>query len=439
MGVRPNVVVIGAGFGGLAVARGLAKQPVEVILIDRQNFTTFQPLLYQVATSGLNPADVAYPVRGLFHDQPNLRFRRAEVTGVDWEARTVELADQQPIHFDHLVVAAGTVATWFDTPGAEEFAHPLYTLSDSVHLRNHIVERFEAADANPALIDQGALTFVVVGGGPTGVETAGALAELVAVVFRRDYPQMDIGKARVILVEARDVLLSPFHARSQQVAAETLSARHVELRLDEAVAEVGPTSVRLRSGETIPAQTVVWAAGVTANPLAAKLGLETTRGGRIVVGPDLAVPEHRGVWAIGDVAAAPGKKDAVLPQLAPVAMQSGHHVARQIGRLLDGKPTRPFKFVDKGTMATIGRRAAVAELPGGIRLRGTLAWLSWLVLHIFYLAGLRNRASVLLNWFWGYITWDRGPRLILRPAGQPDEASDTVRAHGRRGHVAEGD
>jgi NADH dehydrogenase len=432
MGVRPSVVVIGAGFGGLAVARGLAKQPVDVTLIDRQNFTTFQPLLYQVATSGLNPADVAYPVRGLFHDQPNLRFRRAEVTGVDWEARTVELADQQPIRFDHLVVAAGTVATWFDTPGAEEFAHPLYTLSDSVQLRNHIVERFEAADADPALIDQGALTFVVVGGGPTGVETAGALAELVAVVFRRDYPQMDIGKARVVVIEARDVLLSPFHPRSQQVAAETLSARHVELRLDESVAEVGPTNVRLRTGETIPAQTVVWAAGVTANPLAAKLGLETTRGGRIVVGPDLMVPEHPGVWAIGDVAAAPGKKDTVLPQLAPVAMQSGHHVARQIDRLLDGKATRPFKFVDKGTMATIGRRAAVAELPGGIRLRGTLAWLSWLVLHIFYLAGLRNRASVLLNWFWGYITWDRGPRLILRPAGQPDEASDTVPTHGRR-------
>jgi NADH dehydrogenase len=432
MGVRPSVVVIGAGFGGLSVARGLAKQPVEVTLIDRQNFTTFQPLLYQVATSGLNPADVAYPVRGLFHDQPNLRFRRGEVTGVDWDTRTVELADQQPIPFDHLVVAAGTVVTWFDTPGCSENALPLYTLSDAVRLRNHIVERFEAADANPELIDQGALTFVVVGGGPTGVETAGALAELVAVVFRRDYPQMDIHKARVILVEARDVLLAPFHPQSQKVAVETLTARHVELRLDESVAEVGPDYVRLRSGETIPAETTVWAAGVTANPLAAKLGVETARGGRVVVNPDLTVPGHENVWAVGDVAAALGKKDAVLPQLAPVALQSGHHVARQIGRLLDGKPTRPFAFVDKGTMATIGRRAAVAELPGGIRLRGTLAWLSWLVLHIFYLAGLRNRASVLLNWFWGYVTWDRGPRLILRPAGQPDEASDSVPTHGRR-------
>jgi NADH dehydrogenase len=421
MGVRPNVVVIGAGFGGLAVARGLGDRPVEVTLIDRQNFTTFQPLLYQVATSGLNAADVAYPVRGLFHDQPNLHFRRGEVSGVDWERRVVELRGQRPIAFDHLVVAAGAVTTWFHTPGAEQWGLPLYTLDDAVHLRNHIVERFEAADVDPDLVDDGALTFVVVGGGPTGVETAGALAELVAMVFRRDYPHLDVGRARVILVEARESLLGPFHPGSQRHAAETLAARQVDLRLGETVAEVGARYVRLGSGEVIPAQTVVWAAGVTANPLADTLGLETTRGGRIVVGPDLTVPGHEGVWAIGDVAAVPGRKGDPLPQQAPVAMQSGAHVARQIGRLLAGKPTQPFRFRNKGTMATIGRRAAVAELPGGVRLRGTLAWLAWLVLHIFYLAGLRNRASVLLNWFWGYVTWDRGPRLILRPDGPPAE------------------
>jgi NADH dehydrogenase len=406
-----------------------------VTLIDRQNFTTFQPLLYQVATSGLNAADVAYPVRGLFHDQTNLRLRRGEVTGVDWERREVELRGQRPVRFDHLIVAAGTVATWFDTPGAEEWALPLYTLSDAIHLRNHIVERFEAADADPALVDDGALTFVVVGGGPTGVETAGALSELVAVVFRRDFPRLDVGRARVVLVEARDVVLAPFHPSSQRNAAETLATRHVELRLDQSVAEVGPRHVRLRSGEVIAAQTVVWAAGVTANPVAAALDVETTKGGRIVVGPDLAVSGHPGVWAIGDVAAVPGRKGTILPQLAPVAMQSGHHVARQIGRQLDGKSTQPFRFVDKGTMATIGRRAAVAELPGGIRLKGTLAWLSWLVLHIFYLAGLRNRASVILNWFWGYVTWDRGPRLILRPAGAPE---DVGRAEGAESAVVTG-
>jgi len=421
MGVRPNVVVIGAGFGGLAVARGLADRPVEVTLIDRQNFTTFQPLLYQVATSGLNAADVAYPVRGLFHDQPNLHFRRGEVTGVDWATRAVELRGQRPLPFDQLVLAAGATATWFDTPGAERWGLPLYTLDDAANLRNHIVERFEAADAEPDLIEDGALTFVVVGGGPTGVETAGALAELVAVVFRRDYPRLDVGRARVILVETRDRLLAPFHAGSQRHAAETLAARQVDLRLNESVAEVGPGHVRLGSGEVITAQTVVWAAGVRANPLAAALGLEATRGGRVVVGTDLAVAGHEGVWAIGDVAAVPGRKGDPLPQLAPVAMQSGGHVAKQIGRLLDGRPTQPFRFRDRGTMATIGRRAAVAELPGGLRLRGTLAWLSWLVLHLLYLAGMRNRASVLLNWAWGYVTWDRGPRLILRPDEGPGQ------------------
>jgi NADH dehydrogenase len=412
------VVVIGAGFGGLAVARGLAKEPVDVTLIDRHNFTTFQPLLYQVATAGLNPADVAHPVRGLFHRQENLRFRQGEVEGVDWAARRLHLAGQRDQPFEQLVVAVGAVATWFGVAGAAEWALPLYTLEDATRLRNHILSRFEAADADSSLIDEGALTFVVVGGGPTGVEIAGALAELVAVVFRRDYPQLDVGRARVVLVEARDALLPPFEAPSQRHAQETLQARQVEVRLGESVAEVTMDRVRFGDGEVLPAQTVVWAAGVTANPLAGKLGLETTRGGRIVVGADLAVPGHPGAWVVGDVGAIPGKSGGSLPQLAPVAMQSGAHVARQIGRRLGGKALRPFRFHDKGTMATIGRRAAVAELPGGLNLRGTLAWIAWLFLHLLYLAGIRNRASVLLNWAWSYVTWDRAARLIL--GAQPD-------------------
>ena len=415
MGVRPQVVVIGAGFGGLSVARGLDDQPVDVTLIDRHNFTTFQPLLYQVATAGLNPADVAHPVRGLFHRQRNLRFRKGVVEGVNWEAQHLHLAGQRDLPFDQLVVAVGAVATWFGVEGAAEYALPLYTLEDATVLRNHILGRFEAADADPSLIDDGALTFVVVGGGPTGVETAGALAELVAVVFRRDYPQLDVGRARVVLVEARDVLLAPFKPPSQRHAEETLRARQVEVRLDEPVAQVTEHSVRFGDGEVLPAHTVVWAAGVTANPLAANLGLETTRGGRIVVDANLEVPGHPGAWVVGDIGAIPDKKGEVLPQLAPVAMQSGRHVARQIGRRLDGKPLRPFRFHDKGTMATIGRRAAVAELPGGLKLRGTLAWIAWLFLHLLYLAGIRNRASVLLNWAWSYVTWDRAARLILGP------------------------
>ncbi|MGH9214538.1 MAG: NAD(P)/FAD-dependent oxidoreductase [Acidimicrobiales bacterium] len=455
MNLRPHVVAIGAGFAGLSVARGLARQPVDVTLIDRHNFTTFQPLLYQVATSGLNAADVAYPVRGLLHRQANVRFRHGEVVGVDWDARElhVEAAAGSPsIPFDHLVVAAGARTSWFDVTGAHRWARPLYTLDDAVNLRNHIVGRFEAADADPSLIDDGALTFVVVGGGPTGVEMAGALAELVAVVFRRDFPRLDVDRARIVLLEARDTLLPPFRPASQRHALKTLRARQVEVRLDDSVAEVGERDVRLSDGELVQAHTVVWAAGVRANPLAEVLGLATTRGGRIVVGDDLTVPDRPGVWAVGDVAAATARRGGdTLPQLAPVAMQSGAHVARQIGRQLSGRPTRPFRFHDKGTMATIGRRAAVAELPGGITLRGTLAWLAWLGLHIFYLAGLRNRASVMLNWAWGYLTWDRGPRLILRqpaldrpadgaggrPSGsadgsvsRPDGPSDNVPAHG---------
>ena len=446
MGVRPHVVIVGAGFGGLAVARGLDKLPVEVTLIDRQNFTTFQPLLYQVATAGLNAADVAHPIRGLFHRQRNLRVRRGEVVGVDWQRRVVQLAGaddggeahdgqlrdgpghgtevrggmhgtqghRAEVPFDHLVLAVGAVAAWFGTPGAAEHATPLYTLDDAVSLRNHVLERFEAADADPGLIDDGELNFVVVGGGPTGVETAGALAELFSVVLRRDYPTLGVGRARVVLVEARESLLAPFHPSSQRAALDKLRASQVEVRLDETVAEVTDEHVRFASGDVLPTRTVIWAAGVRANPLAAALGLPTTRAGRIEVGDDLSVAGHTGVWAVGDVAAPVDHRgDGVLPQLAPVAMQSGGHVARQIGRLLVGRPTQPFHFRDKGTMATIGRRSAVAELPGRIRLRGTPAWFAWLGLHLLYVAGLRNRLSVLLNWFWGYVTWDRGPRIIF--------------------------
>ena len=427
MGIRPHVVIVGAGFGGLAAARGLAHVPVDVTLIDRQNFTTFQPLLYQVATSGLNDADVATPVRGLFHRQHNLQVRLGEVVGLDEERRVVRLADDREMGYDHLIVAVGAVATWFGVPGAAEHGLPLYTLGDAVSLRNHVIERFEAADAEPDRVDDGELTFVVVGGGPTGVETAGALAELFDRVFRADYPTIPVSRARVVLVEARDKLLAPLSHASQDAALDTLRSRQVEVRLDEAVAEVLPDHVRFASGDVLPTRTVIWAAGVRANPVAEALGLPTTGGGRIEVGADLAVPGHPGIWAIGDVAAAPAGRrhpGEVLPQLAPVAMQSGAHVADQIGRVLAGKPTQPFRFRDKGTMATIGRRSAVAELPGHIHLRGTTAWFAWLGLHLLYLAGLRNRLSVLLNWIWAYVTWDRGPRIIFRAEPLPPDKPD---------------
>jgi NADH dehydrogenase len=424
--VVPKVVVVGAGFGGIEVARHLADRPVDLTLVDRNNFHTFQPLLYQVATAGLNAADVAHVVRGLFQGQRNLRFRQATVSGVDWSARQVLLEGQPPLPFDHLVLAGGAAVTHFGIPGAAEHGFALYTLPDAVRLRNHVIERFEAAATRAASGggtggDDGGLTFVVVGGGPTGVETAGALAELFAMVFRKDYPELDVSRARIVLVEVQDHLLGPFSPRSRKHALDTLRSRGVDVLLGTGVAEVTAESVRLEDGQVLPCQTLVWAAGVKANPLAEALGLEQGRAGRIVVGPDLRVAAHGNVWAIGDIAAATDSKGELLPQLAPVAMQAGRHVARQITRLAEGRSTEAFKYTDKGTMATIGRRAAVAELPGGIKLKGAPAWLAWLGLHLVFLVGKRNRASVLLNWAWNYLTWDRGPRLLLRPDAEPGQ------------------
>src|SRR4051794_39618925 len=327
---RPQVVIVGAGFGGLAAAKELAHAPVDVTLVDRNNFHTFHPLLYQVATSGLTPGDVAYPVRGVFHHQANLRFRRAEVAGADLDAKrlhvtppadgggTHEPADPavEDLPYDHLIVAAGASTNTFGIPGVAEHGFPLYQLADAVRLRNHVLRRFEAADADPSLVDRGALTFVVVGGGPTGVEVAGALSELFDMVLRRDFPALDIGRARVVLVEMLDHLLSPFSPPSRRHARETLERRGVEVRTGTAVERVDADRITLRGGEVIATETVVWAAGVQANPLGAALGLPMGRSGRIVVGPDLAVVGVDGVWAIGDIAAIAerGKGEGLLPQ-----------------------------------------------------------------------------------------------------------------------------
>jgi NADH:ubiquinone reductase (H+-translocating) len=410
-----RVVVIGAGFGGLATARGLKGADVEVTLVDRNNFHTFHPLLYQVATAGLNAADIAHPVRGIVRDLPNVTVRRARVTAVDWDDQVVELDDGGHVPFDHLVVAAGATANYFNIPGAAEFSLPLYTLDDAASLRNHVLSQFEAADANPALVEDGALTFVVVGGGPTGVEVAGALAELFDGALRRDFPSFDVNKSRIILVEALDDVLSAFRDRSRQDACTALRRRGVEVRLATSVASVSPRDVQLSDGERIASRTVIWAAGVQASPLAQAVGAEPTRGRRIVVGPDLRIPGHPNAFAIGDIAAVTdGQGNAQpLPGLAQVAMQSGRHVAGEIRRAIDGDAPRTFRYVDKGAMATIGRRAAVADLPFGVRLSGTVGWFAWLGLHLVQLVGFRNRLSVLVNWAWAYIGSDRGPRLIF--------------------------
>lgn len=419
------MVVIGAGFGGLAVARNLAGQPVDVTVVDRNNFHTFLPLLYQVATSGLNAADVAHSVRAIFQKAGNVDTRLGTVTGVDWEARVVHIDDQAPLPFDHLVVAAGSATNHFGVEGAAEHSFPLYSLTDAVGLRNRIIEQFEAADRDPSVIDDGALSFVIVGGGPTGVELSGALAELFDRVLRRDFRHLPVDRARVVLVEMADSLLTPFQKRSRRHAIDALRRRGVDIRLATRVLSVGADHVVLEGGERVPTCTVVWAAGVQASPLAGVLGVDTAAGGRITVAGDLSIPDRDGGWAIGDIAHVTGGDGRAVPQLAPAAIQGGELVAANILRTVDGRPTEPFTYRDKGTMATIGRRSAVAELPRFPPLVGSLAWLAWLVLHLYMLIGFRNRASVLVNWAWNYLTWDRGPRILLRPA-------DSVPPHARR-------
>ena len=407
-----HVAIVGAGFGGLGVAEQLGHVPVEVTLIDRHNYHTFQPLLYQVATSLLNAEDVGAPVRGMFRHQDNVTFRMATVTRVDAAGQKIQLEDGKQIPYDYLVLAGGATVNYFNTSGAAEHAFPLYTLANAIKLRNRILERFEAADRNRALIEDGALNFVIVGAGPTGVETAGALSDLFYNLLPRDYHDLATEKARVIIVEMGKEVLAPFKDNLRAYAKEQLEQRRVELRLEQAVAEVGGTFVRLKSGEEIKAHTLIWAAGVRANPLADMLGSPQGRGGRIKLNPDLSVPDHPEIFVVGDMGevASDGK---VLPQLGSVAMQSGEHVGRQIARRLHGDPGQPFKYWDKGFMATIGRGSAVVEFPNKRTLDGPLAYFAWLGVHLALLSGIRNRIETLWNWGWSALTHDRAARIII--------------------------
>jgi NADH dehydrogenase len=394
------------------VAEQLAHVPVEVTLIDQHDYHTFQPLLYQVATSLLNAEDVGAPIRGLFRHQNNVTFHMVTVTRVDMPGHKIQLGDGNHVSYDYLVLAGGATVNYFNTPGAEEHAFPLYTLMNAVKLRNRILERFEAADRDPTLIEDGALNFVIVGAGPTGVETAGALTDLFYNLLPRDYHQLATEKARVIIVEMGKEVLAPFKDDLRSYAKEELERRRVELRLGEAVAEVGPTFVRLKSGEEIQAHTLIWAAGVRANPLADLLGLPQGRGGRVKLNPDLSVPEHPEIFVVGDMGEVASDGE-VLPQLGSVAMQSGEHVGRQIARRVAGELGQPFKYWDKGFMATIGRGAAVVELPNKMTLHGPLAYFAWLGVHLALLSGMRNRIETLWNWGWSALTHDRAARIII--------------------------
>jgi NADH dehydrogenase len=407
------VVVVGSGFGGLNAIRALLNGPFEITVVDRDNYHGFWPLLYEVATAGLGPDDIAHPVRAMFGDRTNIDVRIGTVSGVDLDKRLVSVEDEEAIPYDYLVLAAGSSTSDFGLPGVTEHAFPLKTLPDAVRLRNHILATFERADSNRSRLDDGLLTIVVAGGGPTGVEMAGALTELIGRNLAKDFPHLDVTQARVLLIEMADHLLGGFSPKSQQSALLTLRTKGVEVRLNTAIASVEAERVLVHDGDPIPCGTVVWTAGVRANPIADELGLAQGRAGEVRVNPDLSVPGHREVFVIGDLAAAVDRNGQPYPQMAQVAIQGGKYVARCIRRRQKGKQTRPFRYHDHGQMATIGRRAAVAELPLGIKMRGTPGWLAWLGVHLFFLIGFRNRVIVLVNWAWNYITWDRASRVIL--------------------------
>lgn len=429
-----HVVVIGAGFGGLQAARTLAKlsrrAPVRVTLVDRRNHHTFQPLLYQVATSGLQPQDVGHPVRGMFRADRSGRagavtVRLGEVVEVDRAGREVVFADGARLGYDHLVVAAGAVTGDFGIPGVNEHAFGLKSIAEALALRDHILRTFERAAAH-GFADPADLTFVVAGGGPTGVEMAGAIAELVDGVLTRDHPGLRREDVRIVLVEAMDRLLLAFHESSSDKALDALRERGVEVLLDTPVRAAHEGFVELGDGEVIATSTLIWVAGIAAAPLGGALQAVQTKGGRVEVTAQLTLPDDHRVHVIGDLAAATDAEGDLLPQLAPVAIQQGRYVARRIAAAARGQHiSQPFRYVDKGTMATIGRHDAVAELPLGIRFGGPLAWMAWLGLHLLFLVGFRNRVAVFLSWLWNYLTYDRSSRLILHDP-KPGAAREQV-------------
>ena len=421
------MVVIGAGFGGIGAGTRLADLPVDTTIVDQRNHHVFQPLLYQVATAGLAPSDIAQPVRGIFQDDQNVDFRWATVEKIDFGERVVHVDVGSPLPYDYLIVAGGSETRWFGIPGVEEHALPMKTLEDATLLCSHVIAQFEEAAAESYLVDEGALTFVIVGGGPTGVELAGAFVELFEVLDR-DFHHLDVGRARVVLVEATDHLLNGFTNQSQQSALDTLRERGVEVRLGQAVDRVGPGRVHFKDGDVLATNSLVWAAGIQPAPLAEATGLERGTGGRIVVRRDLRPPGHDNVFVIGDLAGAVNHKGQPYLQMASVALQQGHFAGRQIGRLVRGRRPSNFRYIDYGEMATIGRNAAVAELAFHIRLRGKPGWWAWLLVHLVRLIGFRNRVSVLFNWAWSYLTYDRQARIILHPEDQgsrPAPGSDT--------------
>jgi len=409
-------VILGGGFAGLNAARALRREPVEVVLIDRRNHHLFQPLLYQVATAALNPSDIAQPIRKILRTQRNAGVALAEARAIDPARKVVTLADGE-LPFDFLVVATGATHSYFGHPEWERHAPGLKTLEDALAIRRRVLLAYEAAERETDEARQSAwLTFVVVGGGPTGVELAGALAEIARQGLRDDFRRIDPRRARVILIEAGPRILPGFPERLSHSAVAQLARLGAEVLTGSAVTSIDPEGVTL--GERrVAARTVLWAAGVAASPIARSLGVSLDRTGRVPVAPDLSLPGSPNIFVVGDLAALQ-QDGRPVPGVAPAAIQEGSHAARNIARILRGKPTLPFRYHDKGSLATIGRASAVADF-GRLRLSGPIAWLAWLLVHIFFLIGFRNRLRVLFEWVWAYWTYDRGARLITGGSEEP--------------------
>ena len=418
---RPRVIIVGAGFGGLACAKKLDGEPVDVVLLDQHNYHLFTPLLYQVATGLLNPSDIAYPLRTIFRRSPNVRFRQATVTGVDVVKKVVKLDAGPPLTYDYLVLATGSTDNYFGNEQVAQVSMGLKALEDATRLRNHVLTCLERADAEP---DQdarrGLLTFVIVGGGPTGVESSGALSELMQIVAGKDYHQISRAEVRVILVEGTDRLLNAFSARLGRYARRVLERRGVEVLTGTLVKTANSHSVMLADGTAIACSTIIWSAGVRPNDPVGDSAVPRFRNARIQVDAFLRIPGAPGAFAIGDTAS-PAVAQRELPMLSPPAMQGGRYVARAIVDEVRGLPVerQPFHYIDKGTMATIGRNAGVTHLPGGLEFTGFVGWLTWLFVHIYYLIGFRNRIIALGSWAWDYLRHDRPIRIILSTGPAP--------------------
>jgi len=411
---RPRVLVLGGGFAGVGATQNLKDSDVDVVLVDKHNYHTFQPLLYQLATGLLETTGVGHSLRDLVKKQDNARVHQATVTAIDLDAREAQFADMEPLGYDYLVLGLGAEVNFFGVAGAPEHAFPLYTLPDAVHLKDHVLARWEEADRQPDLVDDGSLTIVVVGGGPTGVESAGALAELYRGVFTKDYPDLPQDKARIVLVEAGPALFPMFKEELREYTEKALKKRTVEVMTGEVVESISPTRVKLKSGTVIDAHTLVWGAGLQGNALVQSLGLQLERGNRIGVGVDLRVAGHPEVFAVGDIAAITDEKTSqVLPQLGSVALQSGEHAGKTLARIVSGKEPEPFKYRDKGTMATIGRGAAVVQMLGGRTMKGKKAQAAWGTVHLALLPTNEDRTKAVVDWAGAAFTHQRAGRITI--------------------------